>query len=139
MSGVAWLVLGATSIYGFLSVFLPQRMLKQRIQSREALAFDEIYRTNFQHLPCPRVVIEETWNDLARDLQLDATKLRPTDRFREELSVKSFPLVDLSGAVESRLKQRLRKTEAETNLAQLKTIGECVELLCSLTTQHQRT
>lgn len=132
MSGVAWVVLGVAVIYGLFSAVLPERMLRRRLNRREPLSFNEIYRTSFQQLPYPRAVIEEAWNEVASDLQLDARKIRPADRFREELSVKTFPLVDVSEAVESRLRERLRKAETKADLSQLKTVGDCVEFFCKL-------
>jgi hypothetical protein len=143
MSSLAWIVLGVAAIYGLLSAVLPERMLKRRINRREPLSFDEIYRTSFRELPYPRNLVEEVWNELARDLGLDAGKLRPTDRFGVELSVKSFPLVDLSETVNARLTERLRKnkaapSETEKKASTINTVCDYVEFACRIELQKQQ-
>jgi hypothetical protein len=76
------------------------------------------------------------WNELARDLGLDASRLRPSDRFGEELSVRGFPLVDLSEALNARLKERLRNAKASPDEAQktssIKTLLDYVEFACRM-------
>ena len=138
---LAWIILGACAIYGLFSVFLPERMLKRRINRRETLSFDEIYRTSFQQLPYPRPLVEDVWNELASDLAVAAGKLRPTDRFGVELSVKGFPLVDLSEAVSAKLKERLRTSKATPGEAEktssIKTLCDYVEFVCRIESRRQ--
>lgn len=133
---LGWILLGVCAIYGLLSVFLPERMLRRRISRRETLSFDEIYHTSFQQLPYSRDLVEDVWNELARDFDLDAGKLRPTDRFGVELSVKGFPLVDLSEVVSARLKERLRMAKTSSDEAEkassIKTVCDYVEFICAI-------
>jgi hypothetical protein len=142
MPPVGWILLGVCAIYGLFAVFLPERMLKRRINRREALSFDEIYRTSFQQLPYSRDLVEEVWNELARDFAIDAGKLRPTDRFGVELSVKGFPLVDLSEVVSARLKERLRTSKANPDevakTSSIKTLRDYVEFVCRIESRRQQ-
>jgi len=142
MSHLGWILLVVCAMYGLFSVFLPERMLKRRISRREALSFDEIYRTSFEQLPYPRPLVEDVWNELARDFAIDAGKLRPTDRFGVELSVKGFPLVDLSETVNARLKKRLKMSKAgpsETEkMSSIKTLCDYVEFVCRIESQRQQ-
>ena len=139
---LGWIVLGGAVTYGVLSVFLPEKILRQRIDRRTPLSFDEIYRTSFRQLPYPRALIEVVWHELARDLHLDPTKIRPTDRFGKELSVKSFPLVDLNEVVDARLSERLRKSKAVPDqvvkASSIKTLSDYVNFTCRIESQHQQ-
>jgi hypothetical protein len=129
-------LLVVAAIYGLLSVLLPERMLRQRLSRRPPLSFEEIYRTSFQQLPYQRTLVEDVWNELANDLHLDANKIRPTDRFGEELVVKGFPLVDLNEAVDARLRERLRRnkanSEVKAQIASIKTVLDYIEFTCSI-------
>lgn len=136
MTRVGWIIFGACAIYGLLSAFLPERILKRRIGQRKALAFDEIYRMDFQQLPYSRNLIENAWNELAGDFALAAGKLRPADRFEVELSVKGFPFDDLSAAANDRLVKRLREVRASSSDAKktssIKTVRDYVEFICAI-------
>ena len=86
--------------------------------------------------------MEDVWNELARDFAIDSGKLRPADRFGVELSVKGFPLVDLSEAVTARLKERLRASKAnlgETETtSSIKTLCDYVEIVCRIESRRQQ-
>lgn len=141
MFPIGWVLLAVCAIYGVFSVFLPGRMLKGRLNRREALSFDEIYRTNLKQLPYPRQSIEGVWNEVARDFAIDPGKLRPTDRFGVELSVKGFPLVDLSEVVNARLKERLRTSKTdpdEVAKTSIKTLRDYVEFVCRIESRRQQ-
>jgi hypothetical protein len=134
MFHIGLILLVVLAIYGLLSAFLPEMMLKRRLNRREALSFDEIYRISFQKLPYSRQSVEKVWNEVARDFGTDASKIRPADRFAVELSVKSFPLVDLSEAVNSKLKEQLRKNKTNSNeeveTCSMETLYDYVEFVC---------
>jgi len=142
MSGLWIPILAVAALYGAMSVFLPEKLRKRAISKRPSLSFDEIYRAHFEQLPFPKESVEAVWKELARDLELDAARLRPTDRFAVELSVKSFPLVDLNEAVTSRLRERLRWAKAEAGetrtAASIKTVRDYVEFICKLAAKTQR-
>lgn len=93
-------------------------------------------------MPYPRALVEDVWNELARDLHLDASKIRPTDRFGEELSVKGFPLVDLNETVDARLRERLRRTNAGPDevakTSSIKTLWDYVNFACRIESQRQQ-
>lgn len=135
-------VIAAGVLYGALSILMPEKLRRRAISKRPSLSFDEIYRTHLQQLRFPKESVESAWTELARDLELDAAKLRPSDRFAVELSVKGFPLVDLNEAVTSRLRERLRGAEADAgadrNAASIKTVQDYVEFICSLAAKTQR-
>ena len=135
-------MIAAGVLYGALSVFMPEKLRRRVISKRPSLSFDEIYRTHLEQLPFPKESVESAWKELARDLELDAAKLRPSDRFAVELSVKAFPLVDLNEAVTSRLRERLRGAEADAgetrNASSIKTVQDYVEFICSLAAKTQR-
>lgn len=136
-----WIILGSTAIYGLLSGFLPERLLRRRISRREAMSFEQIYDASLRQLPYPRALVERMWGELAGDLGVDASKLRPADRFGVELSVKTFPLVDLSETVDARLRGRLRKAKvgpAEAGrAATIKTVCDYVEFICGVESRKQ--
>jgi hypothetical protein len=141
MTSIGWILLAVCAMYGLLSVFLPERMLKRRLNRRKTLSFDEIYNANFQQLQCSRQSVEETWNEVARDFGIDAGKLRPSDRFGVELSVKGFPLVDLSEAVNDRLDKRLQMSRASSDevakTSSIKTLFDYVEFVCRVESRQQ--
>jgi hypothetical protein len=135
------IILTIAAVYGVLSALIPERMLRERINRRSALSFEEIYRTNFQQLPYPRGLIEDVWNELAYDLGLDASKIRPTDRFGIELAVKCFPFVDLNEAVDARLRERLLRNKASPDelakTSRINTLFDYVEFACRIEKRGQ--
>jgi hypothetical protein len=139
---LGWFVLGGAALYGALSAILPEKILRQRLRHRPSLSFNEIYSTSFQQLPYSRALVEEVWNELARDLGVDADRIMPTDRFGDELSVRAFPLVDLNEAAYARLRERLRRAKADPHEAaevpSVKTLWDYVNLACRLEAQYRR-
>ena len=85
------------------------------------MTFDEIYRTSLQQLPYPRALVENVWNEIDRDLRVDPAKIRPANRFGEELSVGGFPLVDLNGAVDARLRRAKAGPDEVANTSTIQT------------------
>jgi hypothetical protein len=133
----------SAAFYGLVSVFAPELIRRCKLSQRASLSFDEIYRTSFQQLPYPRALVEDMWNEMARDLRVDPTKIRPADRFGAELSVGGFPLVDLNEAVDARLRERLRKAKAGPDevakTSSIKTLWDYVNFACRIETQRQQT
>lgn len=136
-------VLFGAAVYGVLSVFAPELVRRRKLSQRASLSFDDIYRTGFQQLPYPRALVEDVWNEMARDLRVDPTKIRPADRFGEELSVGGFPLVDLNEAVDARLRERLRKAKAGPDevakTTSIQTLWDYVNFACRIESLHQQT
>ena len=132
VSHVGWIFLGIAAVYGLLSVFLPERMLKQRINHREPLAFDEIYQRYFSNLPFSKTLLARVWQEAADDLKLDPQKLRPTDRFRVELAVSAFPLVDTSETLTAHLYGLIPTKQGATPSLKLETLQQYIEFVARL-------
>lgn len=133
---LGWIVLGSAAFYGVLSALLPERIRSRRLGRRPSVSFEEIYRTSFQELPYSRGLIEDLWNELAYDLHIAPSKIRPTDRFGDELSVRGFPLVDINEAVDARLRQRLREAKAGPDevarVSSIRTLRDHVHFACQV-------
>jgi hypothetical protein len=129
---VGIIVLVVAAVYGLLSVFLPERLRKRTICSREPLRFDDIYQRYLSSLPFPKTLLADIWQKVSNDLKLDAEKLRPTDRFNVELGAVGFPLVDLNEALEARLKEQMRERNWRGRFPKLNTLAEYIEFYARL-------
>lgn len=129
---VGIIVLVVAAGYGLLSVFLPERLRKRAICSREPLRFDDIYQRYLFSLPFPKALLADIWREVSNDLKLEAEKLRPTDRFNVELGAVGFPLVDLNEALTARLKEQMRTRNWRGRFPKLNTLAEYIEFYARL-------
>jgi hypothetical protein len=110
------------AVYGLLSLYVPQRLRKHMIERRESLSFDDMCQQYLSDLLYPKSFLESLWRQLAADLDLDARKLRPTDRFGVELSVPIFPLVDLNETHVVRLHEMICRIKSQDRAPKIATL-----------------
>jgi hypothetical protein len=82
-------LLWAAVRYGVLARRMQARRLPEkraRFAGREPLGAGEIYARFYGHESFARKPFEELWQKMAESLKLDASLLRPTDRFDTELA-----------------------------------------------------
>ena len=87
------LVLGIATAYWLESRRLPTK--RARFANRESLSTQDLFIKYFSGTRVQQETFSRIWEAAARNLNLDATRLRPTDRFDNELApVKGHLLED---------------------------------------------
>ncbi len=92
MSSSGYLALGAGGLFGSLLIWALARdrrrvaAKRERFVGRQPLDSGEIYRTYYQSSGLEKESVRYYWDAVARLLALDARRLRPGDRFDEELA-----------------------------------------------------
>jgi hypothetical protein len=126
-------VFGFGIIASIASVLLGKKKSKTLFDERPMLSDDEIYRQYFAEVGLPQALVLELWREVAGVLNLPAGKLRPTDRFGQELggywitSEELDALGDVAAA-------RARRHNATLNLAEIKTLDEYVRRFAAIST-----
>jgi hypothetical protein len=119
------------------SIIAPRRRRLRRFAGRDVLTLDEVYSRFFAAKDLPKNLVVELWTEVAKPLGVPAGKLRPTDRFDNELApIEKWDddIVEVQWAAERRLTQ----TGKRVDLSQIKTLGDYVEFFCNLATQRQQ-
>jgi len=91
-----WIVVSVVAVY-FIGGYLSAPLLRAaRFSKRDDVAYGQIYREYFAPKGVPEDVGRALWLEAARALRISPSKLRPEDRFDNELSysLKIFPFVD---------------------------------------------
>ena len=127
---IAVIVLGGAL---FVWNYVPQRLRRKRFDYRPELNLDEIYREYFAAKKLPKDLTCELWKEVSETLRLPFGKLRPTDRFDQELAAPKGweyddEIVDLQWAAE----RRLKRIGGQADLSQIKTVADYIELFCKL-------
>jgi hypothetical protein len=117
----------AASIASF--VFARQRGMRF-FEERSPLSDDEIYRQYFAESGFPQPLVLELWHEVADGLHLPAGKLRPTDRFGQELAGYWITSDELDGLAQIAA-ARARRQGFTLNLAEVKTLDEYVRRFAS--------
>ncbi len=125
--------------YGITIVLLAPRLRRRPLARRPAVPFPQIYREHFASLPYPEETVERVWKELAADLRVDPERLRPADRWDEELTAGPFPFAFVCEDEEDwRFEDRVELAEfAGADLKPLEKtkcedVGSYVELSCLL-------
>lgn len=77
------LLLGAAA--GIVSMVYVRRVRMKRIADREPMSPDQIFSRYYKDSGLREEFVVLVWGDIAKILALPAEKLRPTDKFNEEL------------------------------------------------------
>jgi len=113
--------------------FVPQRRRAKRFKNRPELDFDQIYKDFFAHKGLQRELVYELWNEIAQSLDVPLGKIRPSDRFDQELAApKGWEYDDNLVEVQWAAERRLKRVGVQVDLSQIKTISDYVELFCRL-------
>ena len=137
MSG---LVIAALAIFGAIVwTTYPKRQRCKRFEGRSDLTLDQIYIEFFAPKNLPKALVCELWKEVAEPLHLPPGKLRPNDRFSEELAPpKGWEWDDDIVEVQWAGERRLKRSGIKADLSAIKTLGDYVEFFCDLTTQKQQ-
>lgn len=118
---------------------IPRRQRLKRFENRRELSLEQIYGEFFAGKNLPKQLACELWNEVAKCLCLPPGKLRPTDRFDQELAAPKGwecddEILDVQWAAERRLKQ----SGTQADLSQIKTVADYVEFFCNLAVRKQQ-
>lgn len=128
-----WAIIGTiVAVYAVLSTVLPEKLRKKRISDRDPLSFDLIYSKYLSDLGYEKDLLRNLWYEVASKLKLDPEKLRPSDRFDNELSVRIFPLVDLNEDIAIDVQEKVKAASGRVNLEQVNTLRDYVVLSAHL-------
>jgi hypothetical protein len=132
MAGLIILIIGASvSAWSFWS---SARRRRAQFGSREQLSGEQLFADYFSDSDLPKQVVLGLWNECADKLRVPASKLRPTDRFKQELAVANFwaslddPRDDLAHFVREFAKER----STGIDLANSETVGQLVDQLARI-------
>ncbi len=89
---VGLLALGLGTAYWLESRRLPKK--RARLANRESLSIQDLYLKYYGGTRVQQEAFNRIWETAARELNLDATKLRPSDRFDQELAPVKGHLVE---------------------------------------------
>ena len=122
---IGGLVIGFGLAVLAMSAISSSRRTKGILGQRPTLSEDEIYRNFFENSGVPKAVVSELWNEVASALSLPAGKLRPSDRFGQELGaylITSEKLDSLASIATARAKER----GGTADLSRIDTLGQYV-------------
>ena len=110
-----------------------RRVRASRIADRQSLSFDDLYAHQFEGRGS-KTHLRNAWDYVAHTLNVDPTRLRPSDRFDKELApAKGYPVEDELGDLEDKLKELGFSARANEGSAVLPTVGEYVEWVAKRT------
>ena len=113
--------------------FIPRRQRLKRFENRPDLGFDEIYDDFFSNKGLPKELVHELWNEVCTTLDVPTGKLRPTDRFDQELAApKGWEFDDDIVDLQLASKRRLKQNGTQADLSQIRTVADYVEFFCKL-------
>lgn len=139
MSAVLWsaVIAGLTVAGGVIAWnCIPRRQRLKRFENRPELSLEQIYGEFFAGKNLPKELAYELWNEVSASLHVPAGKLRPTDRFDQELAApKGWELDDAIVEVQWAAERRLKQSETQADLSQIKTVSDYVEFFCKLQAQ----
>jgi hypothetical protein len=119
--------------------FIPRDQRIKRFEDRTELSLDQIYGEFFAPKNLPKELACELWNEVSASLHLPPGKLRPTDRFDQELAApKGWEHDDEILEVQWGAERRLRQNGTQGDLSQIKTVADYVEFFCNLAAQKQQ-
>lgn len=127
---VGIVVLGLGVAASIASLVLAKQKSKRLFDDRAALSDEEIYR-HFADVGLPQPLVLELWREVAHALHLPADKLRPSDRFGQELGGYWITSDDLD-ALGQVAAARARRQGATLSLAEIKTLDEYVRRLAAV-------
>ena len=131
-------VLGLIALAGFTAAWIAIKYVRSsrlsRFRDRENLSLEDIYARYFRDSGIEEETFFKVWQDAAKRLNLPMGKLRPTDRFDQELK----PLPEWAyydDYVEVLLESAMKSTKRgglTINIAELQTLGDFVSIMAKL-------
>jgi hypothetical protein len=120
--GYAWGAIFLCLIgYGILSLTYPARMRARRFAGREELSLHDLFLRFYKESSVTEETFSQLWNEAADALGIASGRLRPSDRFDNELGpVKAFPLVDVNETLLSLMVRKLRSKDPKAKPSELK-------------------
>lgn len=136
------IIVGLALLVALLALWyrVPRRQRLKRFENRSDLTLEQIYREFFAQQNLPRQLVHELWKEVAESLRLPPGKLRPTDRFDQELAApKGWEYDDEILEVQWAAERRLKQCRTQADLSQIKTVGDYVEFFCMLAVKTRQT
>lgn len=129
-------VIVALAVAGGVLVWkiVPHRQRLRRFEGRRDLSLDEIYSEFFADKGLPKELVCELWKEVSLPLHVAPGKLRPSDRFDQELAApKGWEFDDDIVEVQWAAERRLQQSGTQADLSQIKTVADYVEFFCNPT------
>jgi len=127
------ILLVVTTIGGTIATLIEQGRLpekRKRFEKRETKTLKEIFENYYANLNFDESEFIKTWNEIASILKLDPQKLRPEDRFKDELSpVKGYFVEDELSDLEEYLRIKCQKKDISFKGEKIKTLDELIRIL----------
>lgn len=124
-----WIVAIAVAVYLIGGYAFAPRLRAARFSKRSDKAYEIIHKEVFAPKGVPEEVGRVLWLEAARTLRIPSTKLRPSDRFDNELSysLTIFPFVDLNDDFFGTVVHRLKEKQLPSQVAKdWKTLGDYI-------------
>lgn len=126
-------ILGGVWI-GIMTVALfvyPKRQKELFFSKREPLSEEDIYRQYFLDSGLSQPIVLELWSEVAKTLGIPVGKLRPADRFGQELGGYWF-VGDELDVLSKMAIDRVRRSGAVLDLSKITTLDEYIKILATL-------
>ncbi len=115
--------------YFVSGLLFAHKLRASKFADRESLSFDQIYERYFGASGLAKDIARELWDEAGASLKVDPKKLRPTDRFSDELHhhVSLFPILDLNHDWYLAATRRLRASHSSNEILEnVRTLSDYV-------------
>jgi hypothetical protein len=103
---------------------------RERLSGRNSMSVNEIYNSFYSNSGLDRDKIIGLLNLVATTMKLDVDKLRPTDRFKEDLGpVKGYPIPDELEDLEEVVYMRCKELDIKRKQVNIKTLDDFIRFM----------
>jgi len=118
--------IGSTGIACVASFWFAKQRKKRFLNSRQTLSDEDIYLQYFSESGLSQPLVHELWQEVADAFRLPSGKLRPTDRFGNELG--GYWIVSDEVDILTKIAvERAKRHSIKLELSEIKTLGEYVK------------
>jgi hypothetical protein len=107
------------------------RSMNTMLSSREELSNDQIYERYYGHSNLAKESVLRSWHEIAETLKLPAGKLRPDDRFGEQL-IGRYPTDNELDALSDIVASHFRAASLEPNIDLIKTVDDYIKAIAPI-------
>jgi hypothetical protein len=110
---------------------IPYRLRKKELgclKGRVSIGIEELYERYYANSGLSKASVSEIWNEIATTLRVPPEKLRPTDRFGEDIGLYFGPS-DRLDTLSQLASKRARRRQLNVRLAAFRTVDDYVRAL----------